>query len=79
MAIDRHLIRRLGVARTPSVAAGLAGEATGRSGPDLAEPGQIRPFSFFSYMKFCDGFVLLHSKLLRKSSRHQNLVIQISL
>jgi hypothetical protein len=51
--------------------------------------GPIRPRSsgawpdpalfFYIYMNFYDGFVLLYSKLLIKSSRHQKMVIQISL
>jgi hypothetical protein len=50
MAVDSRLIVRPGARHTPSAVAGLAGEASGQSGPDLAEPGQIRPaqpFLFF--------------------------------
>jgi hypothetical protein len=50
------------VARNPSAIAGLAGDASGRPGPDLAEPGQIRPahpFSFsFSLFKSNTDYVL---------------------
>jgi hypothetical protein len=81
MAICRRLPpnRAAEETRTPSVAAGLASEPAGQSGPDLAKPGQIRPNTFFRIMNFYDDYLLLHSKLLRKFSRHQNFVIQISL
>jgi hypothetical protein len=71
----------------PNQTAEASSYPVGRSWAGRRANGPIRPRSgeawpdpaLFSYMNFYDGFLLLHSKLLRKSSMHRNLVIQIFL